>query len=106
MRLEDGAHGLFEPGDPFFPQAVTGGRALDLSLDPARLPQDLEMLGNGRLGDGQVVHDVAGDAAGMGEQKLQDFKANGMTQRLAQGDQLGLFIALDGQGAAGDWKNG
>ena len=52
---EDGAHHLSEPGDIFIVQAVMGGRPADDSLYPARVAQDLEVLGDGSLGDGQVV---------------------------------------------------
>ncbi len=39
-------------------------------------------LGNGGLGNRQMVDDVPGDAPGMGHQKLYNFKANGIADGL------------------------
>lgn len=59
------------------------------------------MLGNGGLGKRKESDDVACDAAGMGDKKLYDLEANGVSQGLEHGDKTLFFLAFDVEAAAG-----
>ena len=58
------------------------------------------MLGDGSLGNGQMVDDVAGDASGMGYQEFDNLKPNGISQGFEHFDQTFLRFAGDIQGTA------
>lgn len=93
-----------EPGDIFLVQAVAGRWALDSPFDPAGIPQHPQVLRDGRLGDGQIFDDIAGDAAGMGHQEFQNLKAQRISEGFEHLDQLVLFLSGNIQRAARRWN--
>src|SRR5579875_3623143 len=74
---------LFQPGDLLLVAAVADGRTVNDSLDQAGLAQDLQMLGEGRLGDRQVTVEWAALALADLGQKLE----NAVAGRVGDGAQ-------------------
>ena len=52
--------------------AVAGAGAFGLSLDEACVAQDAQVFGDGRLGEGELGDDVAGDAGVAMAQESED----------------------------------
>ncbi len=52
--------------------------------DEAGFDQDLQMLGDGRLGEWQLVDEVAGDACIPGDEETQDVHPDRMAQCLGE----------------------
>jgi hypothetical protein len=75
-------------------------------VDEARLAEDLEVVGDGRLTDVDGVHDLAGGhRAGFRGQEVQDQDARGIAERLepagpcrgvVAGDRHRVLTIIDG----------
>jgi hypothetical protein len=101
MKLKYIADFGSKPGDVILVQAVTGCGSFNGALYQASLAQHLEMLGHRRLGYGQVVYDVPGDAAGVNDQEFHNLEPDRVTECLEHGDKVFLFLSGDIKGAAG-----
>jgi hypothetical protein len=53
------------------------------------------MLGNRSLGNGQMIDNVAGNASGMGHQKFDDLKPDGVSEGFEHIDQALLGFAAN-----------
>jgi hypothetical protein len=73
-----------EFSDGFRVDAVTDARRVDLAADQARLLQHLEVLGHGRLGQGQVVDNDAALAVTALDQHAQNGDPGGVGQGLGE----------------------
>jgi hypothetical protein len=104
--LENLSNRCSKPGNVLFIQAVAGRRAFYHASDPTGLAQNLEVLGNGGLGDGQELDDVASNVTRMGHQKFHDLKAMGVPQSFEHGHQSLLLRTRDVQRAAGNRDSG
>ena len=100
-QSEDITDLLLKPGNIFFVQAVIRSWPLDDAINPTGLAQDFEMLGYGGLGDGQIGHDVPGDAAWVGHQKFHNLKADGITQSFEHTYQFILLGSGNIKGTTG-----
>ena len=85
-------------------QAVACGGPFNSSFNPASLAQYLEVLRDGRLGNGQIIDEVSGDTAGMGDQELHDFEADGVADCLEHSHQPLLLRSGDIERAARFWN--
>jgi len=70
--------------------AVANARAVDVAADEPRVLQDLEVLGDCGLREGQLVDDVAADASVPAHEETEDLHASRVTHGLAE--QRELFV--------------
>src|SRR5829696_6392886 len=73
--------GVPQEGERFGVEAVTTVRTIDGAADDARLLQHLQVLGDGRLCQRQLVDQVADDALAAVGEELDDAVARGVGQR-------------------------
>ena len=77
--------------------AVTDARPVDLAADEAGFLEHLEVLGDGRLGERELVHDVAADTRRLAHQDADDLHACRVRDRLRERRELLVgLLALDG----------
>jgi hypothetical protein len=84
-----------KPSNILFIQLVASSGAFDNAGDPAGVFEHLEMLRNGGLGNGEIFDNIARDASRMGNQKLDDFKPDGISQGFEHTNQFLLLLAGD-----------
>ena len=81
--------------------AVTDPRSVHVAADEARLLEDLEVLGDGRLRQGKLLDDVAADASALAEQDANDLHARGVPERLLSA-RLGTIVNAESE----EWNKG
>ena len=89
--LENFSDNLPKPGNILLMEAITSSCADLGAFDPASLAKHFGMLGDGCLGNGQVVNDVCRNAAGVGNKELHHLKTDWIAERLEHGYQFLLF---------------
>ncbi len=78
------AEEVVELGQSVAAGAVAGAQSLDLADDQAGVPEDLQVLGDGRLRERELVDELAAVAGVVGEQQPQDPDARRVRERLRQ----------------------
>jgi hypothetical protein len=87
LRLETSHEGL-EAAKYAGLHAVADAWAVDVPPDQARVLQDLQVLGHGRLGEGKLVHDVATHAGFPPDEETHDLDPSRVAHGLGQGRQF------------------
>src|SRR5579859_2591326 len=77
-----------EPANDARVQAVADARTVDLALDDARVPEDLEMLRDGRLRERELVDDLTADARPPPGEEAHDLDARRVRERLGEPGEL------------------
>jgi hypothetical protein len=75
------------------PDAVADARPVDLSLNPSRISEHLEVLRDGRLGEGQTIDDVPADALAGSQEEPDNRDPCRMPQRFGQAGQVPVLGA-------------
>ena len=70
--------------EPFAACAVAGAQTLDLADNEAGVFQDLQVLGDGCLGEAKLVDELPAVAGVVGEQQPHDPHASGVAKRLSE----------------------
>lgn len=87
----------FGPSQLTFGEAVADPWAIDRPSDEARLFEDLEVLGNRRLCQGELVDDLSAKALSSSSQNPKNLYPDGMPQCLGDHGQLVVGpVTLDG----------
>ena len=82
--VEEVAEQVVELGESVAAGAVAGAQSLDLADDQAGVLEDFEVLGDGRLREGELVDELAAVAGVVGEQQPQDPDACGVPERFRE----------------------
>jgi len=83
---------MLEPKNPFIVEAIVGGWPFHPThLNPVSLAQNLEMLRDCGLGDGEEVNDIGRNATRISNKILEDFKAGVVADGFTHLDQLLLL---------------
>jgi hypothetical protein len=85
---------LFQPGNPLWVQAVTGGSSINIAADDPGFPQDLKMLADRRLRQGGKFHQLPGDAHSFFRQHLHDIEPHRVSQGFEHPGQA-LFVGCE-----------